>query len=75
MNITCNKMQMKVFHQIISFDQQITICQSPSGTGKTEVIQLLTHYFLSKDIMFLVSAASNNTVNINVFKFLKHLTN
>ena len=66
-------MQMKVFHQIINFNQWVIICQSSSGTGKTEVIQLLTHYFLSKSIMFLISAASNNTVNINAFKFLKHL--
>ena len=73
MNTICNKMQAEVFHQVTSFNQQVTICQGPPETGKTEIIQLLTHYFLSKGIMFLVSAASNNTVNVNAFKFLKHL--
>ena len=74
MNIICNKMQVEVFHQVTSFDQQVIICQDPPEIGKTEVIQLLTHYFLLKNIVFLVSAASNNTVNVNALKLLKHLT-
>ena len=64
-----------MFCQVTNFDQQVIICQGSSETGKTEVIQLLTHYFLSKGIIFLISAASNNVVNINAFKFLKHFTN
>ena len=67
-------MQAEVFHQITSFNQWVIIYQGPSGTGKIEIIQLLTHYFLSKGIMFLISAASNNTVNVNALKLLKHLT-
>ena len=68
-------MQAKIFCQVTNFNQQVTICQNSSETGKTEIIQLLTHYFLLKGIMFLIFAANNNTVNINVFKFLKHFTN
>ena len=72
----CNEMQSVVFHQVVSLGQdgrRLTICQGPAGTGKSHLNLLLTHYFLEKRVVFLVTAASNGAVDVNASRLLEYL--